>query len=73
MSLSMMRFIFFRIYLFISFLHMGMFLVAFIREHIWHKALLIGYSMRFTHVCSLNGFLLVMGLYRGHTSLFLRV
>ena len=36
--------------------------VAFVREHIWYKALLMGYSMRLelTRVCSLNGFQLVM-------------
>ena len=39
-------------------------LVAFVREHIWHKALLMGYPVRFEliRVCSLNGFQLVMGL-----------
>ena len=33
-------------------------LVAFVREHIWHKALLMGYSMRLEliFVCSLNVF-----------------
>ena len=38
-------------------------LVAFVREHIWHKALLMGYSMRFelTLVRSLNAFPLVVG------------
>ena len=38
-------------------------LVAFVREHMWHKALLMGYSMRLklTLVCSLNVFPLVMG------------
>ena len=36
---------------------------------------LLMYSMRLelTRVCSLNGFLLVMGFYGGHISLFLRV
>ena len=35
----------------------------------------MGYSMRFelALVCSLNGFKLVMGLYGGHSSLFLSV
>ena len=49
--------------------------VAFVREHIWHKVLLMGCSMRLelTRVCILNGFQLVMGLYGGHSSLFLRV
>ena len=38
-------------------------LVAFVREHIWNKALLMGYLMRLelTRVCSLNDFQLVMG------------
>ena len=37
-------------------------LVVFVREHIWHKALLMGYSMRLelTLDCSLNVFQLVM-------------
>ena len=44
-------------------------------EHIWHKALLMGYSMRpqITHICRLNDFQMVMGLYRRQSSLFLRV
>ena len=48
-------------------------LVAFVSEYTWHKALLIEYSMRFelTRICSLNCFQLVMGLYGGHSSLFL--
>ena len=43
-------------------------------ENIWHRALLMGYSIKleFTRVCSLNGFHLVMGLYRVHSCLFLR-
>ena len=37
-------------------------LVAFFREHVWHKALLMGYSrLELTVVCSLNGFQLVIG------------
>ena len=61
------------IYLFCSYVHVGFQLVAFVREHIWHKALLMGYSMRLklTHVCSLNDFQLVMGLYRGFPLFFL--
>ena len=49
--------------------------VAFVRERIWHKVLLMGYSMRLeiTCVCSLNGFQLAKGLHGGHSSLFLRV
>ena len=47
-------------------------LVAFVREHIWHKASLMGYSMRLelTCVCSLNDFLLVIGLCSGHPLFF---
>ena len=46
---------------------------CFVREHIWHKALLMGHSMRLelTRVCSLHYFLLVMGLYRGYPLFFL--
>ena len=38
-------------------------LVAFFRERIWHKALLMGYSVRLelTRVCSLNGFSVCYG------------
>ena len=60
MSGSMKRFVFFRIYLFILFLHTCMFqLDAFIREYVWHEALLMGYSMRLelTRVHSLNVFI----------------
>ena len=40
-------FVFFRIYLSILFLHTCMFPAScFVREHIWQKALLMGYSMR---------------------------
>ena len=77
MSRSMKRFVFLLgfIYLFCSYIRVCFQLLAFVREHIWHKALLMGYSMKleFTCVCSLNGFKLVMGLYGGHSSLFLRV
>ena len=61
------------IYLFILFLRTCMFPVdAFIREHVWHKALLMGYSMRLelTCVCNLNGFQLVMGFYEGRCFFF---
>ena len=62
----MKRFLF--IYLFIYFVltYVCFQLVAFAREHIWHKALLIGYLMilELSRVCSLNDFQLVMGLYR---------
>ena len=39
------------------------YLVLFVREHIWHKALLMGYSIRLelTLVRILNVFPLVMG------------
>ena len=62
------------IYSFCSYIHVCFQLVAFVREHIWHKALLMGYLKRLelNRVCSLNGFQLVMGLYRGHP-LFFRV
>ena len=47
-------------------------LVYFVTEYVWHKALLMKYTIRleFTRVCSLNGFRLGMSLYRGHSSLF---
>ena len=63
------------VYSFRSYMHVCFQLVSFIIEHIWHKALVMVYSMRFelTCVCSLNGFQLVMGLDRGHSSLLLRV
>ena len=76
MSRSLKRFvIFFRIYLFIlfcSYIRVCFQFDAFIREYVWHKALLMGYSMRLelTHVCSLNGFQLAMGIYMSVTPLF---
>ena len=50
-------------------------LVAFVKEHIWQKTLLLGYSMRveLTRVYNLNSFQLVMDSYESHSSLFLRV
>ena len=53
------------IYLFCSDIHVCFQLVAFIREHILHKALLMGDSMRLelTHVCCLNDLQLVIDLY----------
>ena len=50
-------------------------LVSFFREHIWYKALLMEYSviLELTHVCSLDGFQLILCIYGGHCSLFLRV
>ena len=73
---STRRFVFFSlgfIYLFCSYIHVCFQLVAFIREHIWHKALLMGLSMglEFTCVCSLNGFQLVIGLYGGYSFFYL--
>ena len=69
----MKRFVFFRIYLFCSYIHVCFQLVAYVREHLWHKVLLMGFSMRLelTHVCSLNDFHSVMGLDRGHPLFFL--
>ena len=47
--------------------------VAYVRENIYHKALLMGYSVRLelTGICSLNDFQLVRGLYRGPPLFFL--
>ena len=63
----------FLIYLFCSDIRVCFQLVAFVRENIWYKALLMGYSMRLelTLVCSLNDFQLVMYLYRGPSLFFL--
>ena len=46
MSWYTKRIVFFRIYLFCFYICVCVQLVAFIREHIWHKALLMGYSIR---------------------------
>ena len=56
------------IYLFCSYMRICFQLVAFVRELIWQKALLMGCSMNLelTRVCCLNDFQLVIGLYRGH-------
>ena len=64
--------IFFRIYLFCSYIHVCFQLVAFMREYIWHKALLMEHSMRLelTSVWSLNDFQLVI---KRSSSLFLTV
>ena len=53
---------FFRIYLFCSFKCLCFQFDTFIREHVWHKTLLMGYSMRLepTDVCNLNEFQLIM-------------
>ena len=66
---------FFRIYLFCSFICVCFQLIAFVREHVWHKALLMGYSMRLElmTVCSLNCFHFGMGFYGGHSSFSLSV
>ena len=71
---STKRFVFFEcIYLFCSYIRVCFQLLAFAREHIWHKVWLMGYSMRLeiTCVCSLNDFLLVIGFYRGLPLFFL--
>ena len=62
-----------RIYLFCSYVRVCLQLVIFVREHIWHKTLLMRYSIRLelTRVCSLSDFQLVMRLYRGHHLFFL--
>ena len=56
--MSTKKFVFFRIYLFCPYICVCFQVVAFAKEHIWHKALLMGYSMRleFTYVYSLNVF-----------------
>ena len=46
MSRSTKRFVFFRINLFCSYIRVCFQLVAFVREHIWQKPLLIEYSVR---------------------------
>ena len=77
MSRSMKRFALFLgfIYLFYSYIRVCFQLIALVREHIWHKALFMGYLLRLelTCVCSLNGFQLVMSFYEGHSSLFHKV
>ena len=75
MSRSTKRIVFFRIYLFCSYICVCFHLVAFIREHVLLKVLLMGYPMRLelTIVCSLNDFQLIMSFYGGYSSLFLKV
>ena len=76
MSISTKGFIFLRfIYSFCSYIHVCFQRVAFVREHICHKAVLKAYKMRLelTHICSFNGSQFVRSLYIGHSSLFLRV
>ena len=57
---STKRFVFFEFILFLHtcYVYVCFQLVAFVREHMWHKALLMGYSMRLelTLVSSLNDF-----------------
>ena len=62
MSIEIFIFVGF-IFLFISYIFVCFQLVVFVREYTWHKALLMGYSMRYelTRICSLNAFQLVMG------------
>ena len=71
MSRSVKRFVIFRICFFRSYVRICFQFNVFVREQIWHKALLMGYSMRLELicVCSLNDFPIVMGSYRGHSSL----
>ena len=73
MSRSTTRLVFCRIYLFCSYICVCFQLEAFVREHIWHKALLIEYSIRLelTRVFSLNGFQLIV-FYECWSFLFLR-
>ena len=73
---STKRFVFFN--LFILFLHMCYIyicfqLVAFVREHVWHKTYLMGYSMRLelTRASSINDLSGQTSLYRGRYSSFL--
>ena len=68
------RFVFLKcIYLFCSYIRVCFQLVAFVREYIWHKAMLMGYSVRLelTRVCILNDFQLVMVLCTTHPHFFL--
>ena len=63
------------IHLFCSYIHVCFQLASFFREHVWHKASLIGYAMKLKLICVgiLNGFQLVMGFYGGHSSHFFRM
>ena len=73
MSWSTKRFVVFLafIHLFRSYIRVCFQVVAFVKEHIWHKILLM--RLELTRVCCLNRFQLVIGLYKRHSSLFLRV
>ena len=72
---STKRTVFFRMYLFFcSYIRVCFQLDTFVREHVWHKALLMWYSMRLelTRVCILNDFQLVIGFfYEGRSFLLL--
>ena len=61
----MKRFVFFEFIYFCSYIRVRFQLVAFIREHIWHKSSLMTFSMRLELTCvfSLWDFQLVMGSY----------
>ena len=73
---STRRFVFFKIYF--LFLHTCCICVcfqhvAFLREHLWHKAMVMRYSMglELTFVCSLKVFSFgVVGLYKGYSPFF---
>ena len=76
MSRSMKRFVFSLgfICLFCSYIHVCFQLVTFIREHIYYKALLMGYSvgLELTRVCSFDGFLLFMVYMEGNPLIFFK-
>ena len=63
------------IYLFCSYIFICFQLDSVVRERVWHKVLLKGYSMRLelSHVCKLNGFQLVIGFFMKVTPFFLRM
>ena len=68
-------FIYLFTFLVLTYVYISSLILSSENMYVWHKALLMGYSMRLelTHVCCLNGFQLVMTFYEGHSSLFLRV
>ena len=47
------------IYSICSYIYLCFQLIAFVNEHIWHKALLMGYSVRFELTCLRGGVLMV--------------
>ena len=75
MSMSSKRFVFFSIYLFCSYVRVCFQLDSFVEEHVWHKALLMRYSVRleFIRICSLSGYLVFFFVYEVRSSLFLRL